>query len=49
MELAEKFDISSVPTFILFKDGKEIDRVSGSTTKKSFMKWLNKYLNIKDK
>lgn len=28
-ELEEKYNVESVPTFIFFKDGKEIDRLAG--------------------
>jgi thioredoxin 1 len=41
MELAKKFEIRSVPTFILIKDGKEIKRTTGAQTReqlKSFIK-----------
>lgn len=36
-------EIRSVPTFVLFKDGKEIKRFSGSRTKVSFTALLNEY------
>ena len=32
-ELAKSFEVRSIPTFILIKDGKEIKRVTGSQTK----------------
>ena len=41
MELTKKFEIRSVPTFILIKDGKEIKRTTGAQTReqlKSFIK-----------
>ena len=31
-ELTERFDVSSVPTFIFFKEGKEVERFSGVKT-----------------
>lgn len=30
MELAEKYNISSIPTLILFKDGKVVDQIVGA-------------------
>jgi thioredoxin 1 len=41
MELAKKFEIRSVPTFILLESGKEIKRITGAQTReqlKSFIK-----------
>lgn len=32
---AQDLGIMSIPTFIFFKDGKEIDRISGSMTKEA--------------
>ena len=32
-ELARKFEVKSVPTFIVIKDGKEIKRATGAQTK----------------
>jgi len=29
-DVAEKFDVASVPTFVFIKDGKEIDRLTGA-------------------
>lgn len=31
--LAKKFEIKSIPTFILLKDGKELNRISGAQTR----------------
>ena len=31
-ELTEKFEVASVPTFIFFKEGKEVERFSGVKT-----------------
>lgn len=39
--LAEKFGIFSIPTMILFKDGKEVDRIVGLTNKDSIVKKLS--------
>lgn len=32
-ELAEKYGVMSVPTFVVFKDGREVHRVSGAQAK----------------
>ncbi len=31
-QLAKKFEVSSIPCFIIFKDGKPVDRFVGSTS-----------------
>jgi thioredoxin 1 len=43
-ELAQKYGISSLPSFIIFKDGKEIHRFSGLHTKFDIMAEITKYL-----
>jgi thioredoxin 1 len=40
-ELVEKFEISSVPTFILFKNEKSINRISGAQTKNQLESFIN--------
>ena len=40
-ELVQKFEISSVPTFILFKNEKSIKRVSGAQTKNQLEDFIN--------
>jgi thioredoxin 1 len=40
-ELVEKFEISSVPTFILFKNEKSVNRISGAQTKNQLEKFIN--------
>lgn len=39
-ELAEIFEISSIPTLMLFKDGKAIAGRVGATTKESLKEWI---------
>ena len=39
-EMAKTFEIRSIPTFILFTDGKEINRITGSQTKKSLLEFI---------
>jgi len=45
MELAKRFDIKSVPTFILIEDGVEVKRITGAQTKDQ----LEKFINLKAK
>ena len=40
-ELVQSFEITSVPTFILFKNEKQIDRISGAQTKNSLELFIN--------
>jgi thioredoxin 1 len=40
-ELVKKFEISSVPTFILFKNEKSIKRISGAQTKSQLEDFIN--------
>jgi len=42
--LASKFGIRSIPTLILFKNNKEIDRVSGALDANSLKNWVGKHL-----
>lgn len=42
-ELADGFSIRSVPTLILFKDGKEVDRVMGLTPRAKLQELLDKH------
>ena len=39
--LANKFDVSAVPTMIVFKKGKEVDRTSGYQGIDTFERFLN--------
>lgn len=43
-ELAGRFDIMSIPTFVIFKDGKEIDRLSGYRPLDDFMNALKEII-----
>jgi thioredoxin 1 len=40
MKVASRFQISSVPTMILFKEGKEIGRLVGLQTADAIKKWV---------
>jgi len=44
MNMAQKYSIMSIPTFVLEKDGKEVDRKLGAIPKKTLEDWLNSYL-----
>ena len=43
-ELATKFNISSIPNFILFKEGKMVEQVMGSMTQEELGKIIQSYL-----
>lgn len=40
-ELAARFDISSIPTLIIFKDGGEMNRLFGLQTEKNILDAIN--------
>jgi thioredoxin 1 len=40
-ETAAKYKINSVPTFVLFKYGEEVKRVSGAQSKTSLLNFIN--------
>lgn len=41
-ELAERFEIFSIPTLVFFENGKEVDRLMGLTSKSELLnKWGN--------
>ena len=48
MELAKRFEIRSVPTFILIKDGKEIKRITGAQTRGQLEEFINYEKIIQD-
>ena len=41
--LAEKFRIMSVPTIIIFKDGKIVESIIGGVSKDKFVEQINKF------
>lgn len=43
-ELFEKYKVTSYPTFVLFKDGEEVERFSGVHSKFDIMEILTKYM-----
>lgn len=42
--ISSKYDIRSIPTLAIFKNGKEVDRVSGALNAHDFTNWVNQYL-----
>jgi thioredoxin 1 len=43
-QIAFKFQVSSIPTFILFKDGQMADRAMGAMPKSAFQKFIGRNL-----
>ena len=44
--LAARFNITGVPTLLVFRDGKTADRVSGAMNKNNFLEWWSRQLSI---
>jgi len=42
-EKASKHSVLSIPTYIIEKDGQELERIVGATQKDNFLKILKKY------
>ena len=42
--LAEEFNVSSIPTILIFKDGKEVDRLVGANSENVIVSTFEKYL-----
>lgn len=42
-ELTAKHAVMSIPTYIIEKDGKEMERIIGATQKDNFLKVISKY------
>lgn len=43
-EKAQKFMVMSIPTFVIVKDGKEIDRKMGAVPKEVMAEWIESSL-----
>ncbi len=43
---AQRYGIKGIPTLILFRDGKEVERVVGATSKESITKMIDKYTTV---
>ena len=44
---AQRYGIKGIPTLILFREGKEVERVVGSTSKESITRMIEKYVTVK--
>ena len=42
--VAGKYEVMSIPTFLMFKDGKEVDRMAGSVQKEELLAFINKHI-----
>lgn len=43
-EIPGRFGVLSIPTLILFKDGKEVNKMVGFQSKEQLLEWLNEYI-----
>ena len=43
-EVPGRFGVLSIPTLILFKDGKEVNKMVGFQSKEQLLEWLNEYI-----
>ncbi|SMN16494.1 Thioredoxin [uncultured Candidatus Thioglobus sp.] len=41
--ISAKYSIHSIPTLVMFKNGQEIDRVSGALSAPDFTNWVNQH------
>jgi len=44
-KLAQKYNVSSIPTLAIFKNGKIVSQKSGAATKESFKTMIDRFLN----
>ncbi len=42
-ELASKYNVQSIPNFVLFKDGKQVEQFVGAMSSEDFEEKLNKF------
>ncbi len=42
-QLGTQYGIRSIPTMIMFKDGREVDRVSGALSSQQIIQWVSQY------
>ncbi len=40
------YGIKGIPTLILFREGKEVERVVGATSKESISRMIDKYVSV---
>ena len=43
-DISARYNIRSIPTMILFKNGKEIDRLSGALDQSGLTNWVKNHL-----
>lgn len=43
-QIAAQFGIRSIPTLAIFKNGKEVTRISGAMDLGNFTRWVNQYI-----
>lgn len=43
-ELADKLEVMKIPTFLLFKDGEQVDKMVGEAPKKDLIEKIEKHL-----
>src|SRR5918996_4940200 len=43
---AQRYGIKGIPTLILFRDGKILDRLVGANSKESIMRMVEKYVTV---
>lgn len=41
--LAQQYHIEGIPTLIAFKDGKEVDRISGALPEEQLLQWIKRF------
>ncbi len=41
IDMVKEFGIKSIPTYILLKDGKEVDRMNGAKTRQNFLDFVS--------
>ena len=44
-EMASRFELAGTPTFLFFKDGKEVGRIIGYRQKNKFFEDIEKFMN----
>lgn len=44
---AQRYGIKGIPTLILFREGKEVERVVGATSKESITRMIDKYTAVR--
>jgi len=43
---AQRYGIKGIPTLILFREGKEVERIVGATSKETISRMIEKYLSL---